>query len=86
VSVKEKRESVLSTMVFINDHFRCEYKLAGTDGWEINVENVDCDQWFKCKKRLSITLGGFRIVASGTHVTVDNIRLNDNQGYVNGRK
>ena len=66
--------------------FSCEYKVSGTNSWEITVQSVDCDQWSSCKKRLSISLGGFRIIATGTSVTVNDISLDPTQGYVNGRK
>lgn len=64
----------------------CQYKLTGTNSWEIDVQSTNCDQWSTCKKTLSITLGGFRIVALGKNVNVNGVTLNSTQGYVNGRK
>ena len=64
----------------------CQYKLTGTNGWQIDVKTANCDQWSTCKKTLSITLGGFNIVASGKDVTVNGNALNSTQGYVSGRK
>jgi hypothetical protein len=68
---------------FINS---CEYKLTGINSWQIDVQSVNCDQWSTCKKILSITLGGFNVIATGKNVTVNGVKLNSNQGYVNGRK
>ena len=65
---------------------RCDYKLSGTNNWEISVKSLNCDQWATCKKNLSITFGGFRVIAVGTSVTVNNVQLNATEGYVNGRK
>ena len=64
----------------------CQYKLTGTNTWEIDVQFSNCDQWKTCKKTLSITLGGFRVVAIGKTVTVNGVALNSSEGYINGRK
>ncbi|CAF4128837.1 unnamed protein product, partial [Rotaria magnacalcarata] len=41
----------------------CQYKLTSTNNWEIDIQTDNCDRWETCKKTLSITLGGFRVVA-----------------------
>ncbi|CAF0996864.1 unnamed protein product [Rotaria sordida] len=62
----------------------CQYKLTGTNNWEIVVQSENCDQWTTCKKTLSITFGGLRISARGKSVSVNGAVLNSTQGYVNG--
>jgi len=81
--VKDKSISIKSFFFFVHS---CQYKLTGTNSWEINVQSTNCDQWNTCKKTLSITLGGFRIIATGKTVSVNGVQLNPTQGYVNGRK
>lgn len=66
--------------------YSCQYKLTGTSSWEIDVQYVNCDQWTTCKKILSITFGGFRVIATGKSVTVNGVTLSSTQGYINGRK
>jgi hypothetical protein len=80
-----KNESICTykSLLFI---YSCQYKLTGTSSWEIDVESVNCDQWGTCQKTLTITLGGFNIVATGNIVTVNGVTLNSTLGYVNGRK
>ena len=68
---------------FINS---CQYLLTGTNSWQIYVQSVNCDQWSTCKKTLSISLGGFLVVATGKNITVNGVALNPNLGHVNGRK
>lgn len=63
---------------------RCQYKMASTNNWEIDVRSENCGQWSTCKKRLSITVGGFLIEAVGTSVTVNGVPLKQKEGYVNG--
>ena len=65
---------------------RCQYKMASTSNWEIDVRSENCGQWSTCKKHLSITVGGFRIEAVGPSVTVNGVLLKSNEGYVNGGK
>ncbi|CAF3360715.1 unnamed protein product [Rotaria sp. Silwood1] len=62
----------------------CQYKLTGTNNWEIDVQSDNCDQWTTCKKTLSITLGGFRVIARGKTVSINGVILDSNKGYVNG--
>ncbi|CAF2003035.1 unnamed protein product [Rotaria magnacalcarata] len=62
----------------------CQYKLTSTNNWEIDIQTDNCDRWETCKKTLSITLGGFRVVAVGKSVTVNGVALNSTQGFVNG--
>ncbi|CAF3426792.1 unnamed protein product [Rotaria socialis] len=62
----------------------CQYKLTGTNNWEIDIQSENCDRWETCKKTLTITLGGFRVVAVGKRVTVNGVALNSTQGYVHG--
>ncbi|CAF4582630.1 unnamed protein product, partial [Rotaria sp. Silwood1] len=62
----------------------CQYKLTGTNNWEIDVQSDNCDQWTTCKKTLSITLGGFRVMARGKTVSINGVILDSNKGYVNG--
>ncbi|CAF4434294.1 unnamed protein product, partial [Rotaria sp. Silwood2] len=62
----------------------CQYKLTGTNNWEVDVQSDNCDQWATCTKTLSVTLGGFRVVARGKSVNVNGVILNSTQGYVNG--
>ncbi len=64
----------------------CQYILTGTNSWQIDVQSVNCDQWSTCKKTISITFGGFHVVATGHNVTVNDVTLNSSLGYVNGRK
>lgn len=84
----ESKWSTITTRIREKNIFfvhSCQYKLTGTNGWQIDVKSVNCDQWSTCKKTLSITLGGFTIVATGTNVVVNGATLNPTQGYVNGR-
>lgn len=72
----------------ISFYFRysCQYKLTGTNSWQIDVQSLNCDQWSTCRKNLTITFGGYNIVAVGTNVIVNGITINSTQGYTNGRK
>jgi len=79
IRIKKKK----TTKSIINS---CQYKLTGTNSWEIDVQTINCDQWSTCKKKLTITLGGFNIIAVGKDVIVNGYTLNSTQGYVNGRK
>lgn len=74
---------IVYTKPFINS---CQYRLTGTNSWEIDFQTVNCDQWSTCKKKLIITLGGFNIVAIGKNVTINGYTIGVNDGYVNGRK
>ncbi len=80
---KITKESIKKKESFINS---CEYKLTGTTSWQIDIQSVNCDQWSTCQKILTVTLGGFNVVATGANVTINGVTLNSTQGYVNGRK
>jgi len=49
------------------------------------VKSTNCDQCSTCRKTVTITFNGYRIVATGSNITINGVALDANQGYVNGR-
>lgn len=53
----------------------CNYKLGGTQSWQVNVQPMGCTSWKKCTKQLSMLFGSVNITAQGRDVTVNGVLL-----------
>lgn len=60
----------------------CNYELAGTQTWQVNVQPIHCTSWKKCVKKLSMLFGSVNVTAQGNEVIVNGITLNSTQGIV----
>ncbi|CAF3508414.1 unnamed protein product [Didymodactylos carnosus] len=92
----EKTLPYATCVLWGRDHFRtfdglvydfqgtCQYKLAGTVNWEIDLQIENCDQWDTCVKQISSTFGEHRIVTRGHNVTINDVLLEITKGYTSG--
>lgn len=60
----------------------CNYKLSGTQSWQVNVQPVDCTNWKKCSKQLSMLFGSVNVTARGNNIIVNGVTLGPTEGTV----
>ena len=60
----------------------CNYKLGGTQSWQVNVQPIGCTSWKKCSKQLSMLFGSVNITAQGKDVTINGVTLASDAGIV----
>ena len=60
----------------------CNYKLGGTQSWQVNVQPISCTSWKKCSKQLSMLFGSVNITAQGKEVIVNGVTLATDSGIV----
>ncbi len=60
----------------------CNYKLSGTQSWQVNVQPIGCTNWKKCSKQLSMLFGSVNVTAQGNNVIVNGVKLNSTDGTV----
>ena len=60
----------------------CNYKLGGTQSWQVNVQPVGCSSWKKCSKQLAMLFGSVNITAQGRDVIVNGVPLDPTAGTV----
>ncbi|CAF1096107.1 unnamed protein product [Rotaria sordida] len=58
----------------------CNYKLGGTQTWQVNVRPTGCTNWQKCSKQLSMLFGSVNVTAEGNNVIVNGVTLNPIEG------
>lgn len=60
----------------------CNYKLGGTQSWQVNVQPIGCTNWKKCSKQISMLFGSVNVTAQGSNVIVNGATLGANDGIV----
>jgi len=60
----------------------CNYKLSGTQSWQVNVQPNGCTNWNTCSKQLSMLFGTVNVTAQGNNVIVNGVTLNSTDGIV----
>ena len=58
----------------------CNYKLGGTQTWQVNVQPIGCTSWKKCVKQISMLFGSVNVTAQGNDVIVNGIALKSTDG------
>jgi von Willebrand factor type D domain len=60
----------------------CNYKLGGTQSWQVNVQPIGCTSWKKCSKQLTMLFGSVNVTALGKNVAVNGVALSDDAGII----
>ncbi|CAF4176668.1 unnamed protein product [Rotaria socialis] len=60
----------------------CNYKLSGTQSWQVNVRPIQCNNWKTCSKQLSMLFGPVNVTAVGSNVIVNGVTLNSTEGII----
>lgn len=60
----------------------CNYKLGSTQSWQVNVNPINCTNWKKCSKKLSMLFGPVNVTAQGREIIVNGKLLASDSGII----